>query len=568
MDPRLESPQPLAGTEMPVAVEEIIRQCLPAYEIVGKLGEGVFGCVYRLRDPFKERAVKVVPVSVEASAHCPTPADLNERVSRDFLAVRRYYEQIRGPGVVEVYDFHLVGPRLEANQARAHLVILMQYCPQNLAGYVIDRFPLPAEAARGRMIELARILGRLGRQSGEGFTVTDLKPSNLLIDAQDRLCIGDLGGFKHLGSVSAGQGAQFSPNWAAPELILQGRTPDRAAQVYAFGLISYFLWEGRLPHAEAGFVERITRMQRDGVGFERRDTPDAVAELIRRCLAFEPGRRPAGFDAVLGVLEPAPPPATTAAARSVKAPARATDPVRVWREPTTGMRLVWLPGGRWPTVRIDPDGRPAAGSGTRREVVLDGFWMARDPVTQGQWEAVMGSNPARFARGPDYPVEQVSWQEAVAFARRMTARCARQGYFDLPTESEWEYAACAGDSAAIGLVPDDLDRCAWHKGNSVYSTHPVGTKRPNRFGLRDMIGNVMQWCAEIYGQRPGDTSIYAAVGSHRACRGASWRCQAHCCRPASRRLLPPTLGYAHLGLRLVCRPPGAGGDGAVSNIKA
>jgi formylglycine-generating enzyme required for sulfatase activity len=131
------------------------------------------------------------------------------------------------------------------------------------------------------------------------------------------------------------------------------------------------------------------------------------------------------------------------------------------------------------------------------EVRVEDFWLGVNPVTQGQWEAVMGDNPAHFRRGPDYPVECVDLIDIDMFLEKLRARTKRA--YRLPTEREWEYACRAGSA---GDRYGDLDAVAWHSGNAGETTHPVGQKLPNAFELCDMLGNVYEWCADWFWQYP------------------------------------------------------------------
>ena len=112
------------------------------------------------------------------------------------------------------------------------------------------------------------------------------------------------------------------------------------------------------------------------------------------------------------------------------------------------------------------------------------FWMGRFPVTQGQWQEVMGNNPS-YCRdaGPDAPVEQVSWNDSQAFIAKLNSQQTRWTV-RLPTEAEWEYA-CRGNTTEETY--GRLDEIAWYGGNNTHSTHPVGQKLPNSFGLYDML---------------------------------------------------------------------------------
>jgi len=201
-------------------MEAIVHQCLPAYTVDEIIGKGVYGSVFRVHDDFKQRAVKIVPITIERSLSCSTEKKLDTRVSQDFHAVREYYEKIKGPGVVEIHDFFLVDKQVSQRNARAYLVILMQLCQSNLLDFVIDRHPLPVEQAYGLMYSLATVLNRLCQDTEGIFLLTDLKPSNLLISDDNKVLIGDLGGLKRLSSASTSAGAQFT------QLVISGIYPS------------------------------------------------------------------------------------------------------------------------------------------------------------------------------------------------------------------------------------------------------------------------------------------------------------------------------------------------------
>ncbi|MBW1989024.1 MAG: protein kinase [Deltaproteobacteria bacterium] len=284
---------------------QVIKKCLPTYKVVRPLGEGVYGTVYEITDGLKDRAVKVVPLAVERSLSNPSKADLDSRISQDFHAVKEYYEKIEGPGVLKVMDFHLVGKEVTDTGAKGYLAILMELCVKNLRDHVLDQEGrLATEEAMGLMMELAGVLRRLSQECGDPFLVTDLKPSNLLFNQQEDLVIGDLGGLKRLASVSSTAKVQYTPDWSAPETILQAQRPSLATILYSFGLVSFFLWEGTLPHEEADFIERLSLVKEKGVEFSRPDVPDHIAAVIRSCLAFDPTDRPRDFEEVEEALAP------------------------------------------------------------------------------------------------------------------------------------------------------------------------------------------------------------------------------------------------------------------------
>ena len=191
--------------------------------------------------------------------------------------------------------------------------------------------------------------------------------------------------------------------------------------------------------------------------------------------------------------------------------------------------------GTLETVLIPPGEFLMGDAGERRRVERP-FYMGRYPVTQAQYEAVMGKNPSCF-KGPNRPVEEVSWEDAQAFCEKLSAKLNRK--FRLPSEAEWEYACRAGTTTRYysGDGLDDLARAGWFEGNSGGETHPVGEKEPNAFGLYDMHGNVWEWCA-------------GADSLGRVCRGGSWSIAPGNCRSAYRLRGIPVIRISSLGFRV------------------
>ncbi len=145
----------------------------------------------------------------------------------------------------------------------------------------------------------------------------------------------------------------------------------------------------------------------------------------------------------------------------------------------------WCPAGTF-MMGSPKDEKDRSSDETQHEVTLTkGFWMLETEVTQKQWKAITGDNPSNF-KGDDLPVEEVSWNDCQEFCRK----CSALGLpVQLPTESQWEYACRAGTTDAYA---GNLDEMAWYYSNSGNKTHPVGTKKPNAWGLYDMHGNVWE----------------------------------------------------------------------------
>jgi formylglycine-generating enzyme required for sulfatase activity len=181
------------------------------------------------------------------------------------------------------------------------------------------------------------------------------------------------------------------------------------------------------------------------------------------------------------------------------------------------------------------------------------FYMGIHEVTQEQWQAVMGSNPANF-KGAKNPVECVSWNESQEFCKRASLKTGLT--LRLPTEAEWEYACRAGTTTRFSFGDSDnaLRDYAWYGENSSNQTHPVGQKKPNAWGLYDMHGNVWEWCQSLdkpYAYREDDGREDLAAGGVRVLRGGSWSGDPGNCRSANRGRNDPTYRIGDSGFRVV-----------------
>jgi formylglycine-generating enzyme required for sulfatase activity len=188
------------------------------------------------------------------------------------------------------------------------------------------------------------------------------------------------------------------------------------------------------------------------------------------------------------------------------------------------------------------------------QVDVAAFHFAVHSVTQEQYAAVTGQRPAA-AQGDRLPVESVSWWDAVRWCNLLSAQAGRapayrvsgedvewdraaDGY-RLPTEAEWEHACRAGTT---GPRYGPLEEIAWYRGNSEERLREVGGRRPNRWGLHDMLGGVWEWCWDLY-----DPEVY---GTYRVLRGGGWFDEHWSCRASVRRRSHPTLRIDDVGFRV------------------
>jgi len=235
------------------------------------------------------------------------------------------------------------------------------------------------------------------------------------------------------------------------------------------------------------------------------------------------------------------------------------------------MKLVLIPKGTF--VMGSPESEEGRQKDeTQHEVTISkDYYLGVTEVTQGQYQKVMGKNPSyfkkRIIRESDssmYPVEAVSWEDAVEFCKKLSELPKEKAgrVYRLPTEAEWEYACRSGSKSAysFGESSKSLGDYAWFDENSRHQTHPVGQKKPNAWGLYDMHGNVIEWCSDYwYGEYPkGAVSDPSGPrgGSYRVIRGGSGNYTAAFCRSAVRSGLVPSFRDSGLGFRVALSPSG------------
>jgi formylglycine-generating enzyme required for sulfatase activity len=193
------------------------------------------------------------------------------------------------------------------------------------------------------------------------------------------------------------------------------------------------------------------------------------------------------------------------------------------------LEMVSLPAGQFLMGSSESDSKKP-----KHQVKVNSFAIGKYPITQAQYQAVMGTNPSYFENSPQNPVEQVSWDDAQAFCQKLSEITGKN--YRLPTEAEWEYACRAGTTTHyyFGDDANQLGNYAWYDENSNNKTHPVGQKKPNAWGLYDMSGNVWEWCE--------DSCLH----------GGSWHIFPIYCRSAYRLRNNPLIHYNDFGFRVVC----------------
>ena len=230
---------------------------------------------------------------------------------------------------------------------------------------------------------------------------------------------------------------------------------------------------------------------------------------------------------------------------------------KTFTSPSTGMEFVLIPAGKFMMGSPSDEMDRYDSEGPAHEVTIKNpFYLGKYPVTQKQWEKVMGSNPSRF-KGDNLPVEQVSWDDVQIFIKKL-AEMEGTDKYRLPSEAEWEYGCRAGTTTRYFFGGEDskLGDYAWYYGNSGYKIHPIGQKKPNSWGLYDIHGNVWEWVQDKwhdnYEGAPSDGSAWEdGDSSRRVMRGGGQNCIARDCGSAGRARNDPSNRDAGVGFRLL-----------------
>ncbi len=250
-----------------------------------------------------------------------------------------------------------------------------------------------------------------------------------------------------------------------------------------------------------------------------------------------------------------------------------------------GMKFVLIPSGSFLMGSPETERGRQWNEKRHKVVISKSFYMAETEITQGQWERLVGFNPSSFSKlGKNYPVDTISWDQCIEFIRVLN-KWEGTNRYSLPTEAQWEYACRAGSTSAFfdGDVTTDscnepepaLIHVAWYCYNSgetssagSFNPHPVKTRKPNKWGLYDMHGNVQEWVQDsckwrnLWSIRVGAiTDTYKdniidplnTTGEHRIIRGGGWYQKSKYQRSAYRSYYKPGAKRNSLGFRIIAQ---------------
>ena len=487
------------------------------FELLEQIGSGGFAHVWKAYDE-SEHAVVAVKV-----LHGQYAQDRTRR--QRFFRGARHMARLQHPRIVRVIE--------QCCEDGGYYFFVTEYVSRGDLRQAV-------KANRFSREEQLRILLEVGEAltfaHERGVIHRDVKPGNILLDLENRPKLTDFDLVSAAdttgGTRTTGLGSFL---YAAPEAMMDAKKAGKPADVYGLGMTSIFTFHG---------AELPPIVQRDPEGFaESLEVSPTCCQVLQRSVVFDPQSRWPTVESFCQALRDG------------------LEGLRRWTDPIVGSEFVYVAPGDF---RM---GSPKSEAGRwddekRHPVKLTrGFWMGTTAVTRDQFakfvettgyeteaEKAKEESSWRDSGGPDHPVAYVSWNDAEEFCTWLSDQV--EGEIRLPTEAEWEYSARAGVEAAT--YSPEFEDIVWYAVNSAGSTHPVGEKDPNEWGLYDMLGNVREWVADWYGEYPDSTTDPTGPlqGSRRVLRGGSWYNPARFVRAAARGWFPPDGRNSDLGFRL------------------
>ncbi|NCR11501.1 MAG: SUMF1/EgtB/PvdO family nonheme iron enzyme [Microcystis aeruginosa SX13-11] len=505
-------------------------QQIGPYRLNKFLGAGGFGGVFHASEMVRNTSVKEVAIKV-----IPESSD-------DKLIELTNSRKLEHPNLIKSYA---VGEFTFLNTEMLYLV--MELAQGSLENH-IAKASLSADEIKNITAQVAQGLNYLHRQNK---VHRDLKPGNILkVNQQYKLA--DFGLIRTLNNKSHTQTVHNTGTiiYMPPEAF-RGDISS-AWDLWSLGIMLIQMTTNQFPYK---FNNDNNQLMVKVINCELQipSLPKEFKPIIEGCLQKDRRQRWTAqqvLNALQAVKKPVSPTPFTE-----KLPNRVT------------LEMVSLPAGEFLMGSPDSDSDAKSWEKPQHQVKVNSFAIGKYPVTQAQYEAVMGTNPSHFENNswfknnPQNLVENVSWNDAQAFCQKLSQITGKT--YRLPTEAEWEYACRAGTTTCyyFGDDANQLGDYAWYEGNSQNTTHPVGQKRPNAWGLYDMSGNVWEWCEDDWHNNyigaPTDGSAwitnYQRANPFKIVRGGSWETLSRYCRSANRHDdYTRMIGNFGYGFRVVC----------------
>ena len=569
------------------------------YVVKKALGQGGFGRVFLAEHTRLNQSYVVKLLGADVSR--------NDDYRNRFLQEAKVLAKLKHPNIVPVQDVDIF-------EGRPHYI--MSYVEGgSLGDLLIKEKKLSTEKA----LEIAsKLLSALSEVHNKGIIHRDLKPENVLLDESGEPILIDFGIARVETSKNTKGGTYLgSLQYSSPEQCEASPNLNHTSDLYSLGIMLFELLTGEPPFkgSETSLIAQHNTAKLPSVSgkIENSKLADGIQAVLQKACAKEPSARYNSAkemrEAVLGLIQVKSKPnpewekmeaehksreeelrkkeeelqaRERAVVQEKKVEVVKASPVL--ENPSSsktytnslGMEFVLIPAGEFMMGAVPQDKEAGDGEKPQHKVrITKPFYMGKYPVTQEEWEKIMGNNPSYFQKaGKKAPVETVSWNDCQEFIKKLGKKEGKT--YRLPTEAEWEYAARGGGSTSLVGEPgrttptgsyvytfgDDASKLgdyAWYDKNSSDTTHPVEQKKPNTIGLYDIMGNVWEWCEDWYDENyyknsPSADPKGAEKGVYRSLRGGSWYHDAGGCRLSLRIGRDPDYWDSGRGFRLVLLP--------------
>ncbi|MBF0448273.1 MAG: SUMF1/EgtB/PvdO family nonheme iron enzyme [Magnetococcales bacterium] len=541
--------------------ERLIHRFTPGFRTTRLLGDGSFGQVFLAEDDHSQVAIKILPLVLRAKQ------EKGLKDNQEWQQLTGNWDRLNHASLVRNRAFFTYEAEDPQDPIATYGLIYMDYWSTDLHDCVkrLTKEGRNTPVRRRQLIfKLAQILLRLLEDTG--LIVTDLKLENIMIGSCGQgplpMALIDLGGI-YEARLANYYRVITTDYYMAPELHEKKIAHiDEPILIYSFGLIGYFILEGRWPVDDYDYYQPLLIKLRAQGGLnwssEVRETLPGHVSIIKRCLEESREDRFPTLHALVEALKEEQHTRTEKERKEIekqlnRAVLLRTGPKKSrknnWREPVTGLEFRWIPDGRFMMGQTDEEHKILSSQHDeayydkwfkrerpRHQVSLDGFWMAQTPITQGQFSRFIedtlhmtdcqrsqyaartnptalknidwGSwNNTYFNQDDHHPVVYVSWFDCEAFIQWLSEKTGLA--FSLPTEAQWEYACHGGGTAPFQFGANiHTDQANYDGDNPVYGdgkpgiyrkgTTAVGSFAANNYGLFDMHGNVWEWCLDHY----------------------------------------------------------------------